>query len=254
MKRHFCQAAIASFGWVSAIAIASPALAATFTYSDSTFNEEDWELTTFTRGLGGSIFTQQFPDYGNDGEFMHVVNTVYPTPGVQDSWVIGVHRKTDAIYNPKTQGAIQSIDFSEDSILFGGWYLGQSSGIALWQDDRFYLAGGVGPQVESWTQKQQTNLQQHDFFRYTDNPQNFLDFSINGQPDFSENGSPIQFGFFRSNSVCQTCNAVAVHAGIDNWKVTVHTEDPPASTPEPSTLVGILLLGFAATNCKRDRS
>ena len=61
-------------------------------------------------------------------------------------------------------------------------------------------------------------------------------------PDFSENGSPIQFGYFRSNSAFSTNYSIT--GGVDNWTVNV------VAVPEPATLL-IFALGSIYLNRKK---
>ena len=226
------------------------AKAATFTYSDSTFNDEDWKITSFLRGNGRVVTGNQITS--GDNQFRQVINTSGTDPRMT-SYTIGFHQQIGAVYNPQLQGAISSLDYSENSILFGGYYNGQTTGVALKQDGKVY-AFGVGVTSErNWTTKSVNNLQESNFSLVGKVAEDLdlastvapVDYgSGSDRPDFSSTGSPIGFGFFRSNTACPTCGSYRIVAGIDNWSVTIHTEDPePESVPEPSSMLGLFALG-----------
>lgn len=46
----------------------------------------------------------------------------------------GLHMKHDAVYHPSSKGAILSIDYSEDGVMFYGFAQGQASGLLLLQN------------------------------------------------------------------------------------------------------------------------
>ncbi len=237
---------IASVTAISALS----AKAATITFSDSTFNDEDWKITSFLQGNGRVITGNQITSGGN--QFRQIINTLSPDPRIT-SYTIGFHQQIGAVYNPQLQGAISSLDYSENSILLGGFDNGQTTGVGLKQDGKVYVSlVGVTPE-RNWTTKSVNNLQESDFslvgkvaeeleLASTVAPVDFGNGS--DRPDFSSTGSPIKFGFFRSNSNCPTCGPHRIVAGIDNWSVTITTEDPAQeSTPEPSSILGLFALG-----------
>ncbi|NEO54957.1 MAG: PEP-CTERM sorting domain-containing protein [Okeania sp. SIO3B5] len=224
--------------------------AATIVFSDSTFNDEDWKVTSFLRGNGRVITGNQITS--GDNQFRQIINTSDSDPRMT-SYTIGFHQQIGAVYNPQLQGAISSLDYSENSILFGGYYNGQTTGVALTQDGKVYAFGvGVTPE-RNWTTKSVNNLQESDFSLVGKVAQDLdlpstvapVDFgSGTERPDFSSTGTPIEFGFFRSNTTCPTCGSYRIVAGIDNWSVTIKTEEPEkGSTPEPSSMLGLFALG-----------
>ncbi len=219
---------IASITTISALSTK----AATFTYSDSTFKNDEWELTTYGYVLGGTVAATQIGSGGIGGEFRRIVNTVNRASGSRSSQVIGVHIWNGETYSPQTQGPITSVDYSENSIMFSGFGQGQGASLALKQNGNLYLAGYFITPERSWTQKALTNLVESDFGLIGDYTQ---------RPDFSENGADIQWGFMRSNS--STGSGYTIVGGIDNWSVTITTEDPEESVPEPSSILGLFALG-----------
>ena len=218
---------------VTAMSVLS-AKAATFTYSDSTFKNDEWELTTYGSGyLGGSARATQIGSGGIGGEFRRIINTANRASSSQSSNVIGFHIWNGETYSPKTQGAITSVDYSENSIMFSGFGQGQGAGLALKQNGNLYWGGYFITPQRSWTQKTLTNLVESDFGLVSDRSKH---------PDFSENGEDIQFGFMRSNS--SRGSGYSIVGGIDNWSVRITTEDPePESVPEPSSILGLFALG-----------
>lgn len=209
------------------------AVAGTLTFSDSTFKNVDWNLTTVVQGDDGAVTAEQLSPGGNPGNYRYISNSVEVIDNYTIVW--GLHTKNNAIYNPQSVGAITSIDYSEDAISFGGGQ-GQATGLALRQNGHFYFTFSkrlITPENQ-WTNKELTNLKETDFIRVEDVLTN-----ITNHPDFSANASPIEFGFFRGNS---GAGSYSVAGGIDNWKVTVNYNDPN-SIPEPSFLLGLLAIG-----------
>jgi hypothetical protein len=138
-----------------------------------------------------------------------------------------------AVYDPSTQGPIGFIDFFQDVIglsdanTFGTY----GAGVAIRQGGQDYCAAvDVLPSTSSsWVSRSTLGLTALDF----------AIFGGTGRPDFSATGSPITFGYSRSNT---TPDAVrTAQDGIDNWRVVVN----PASTnvPEPTSLA-LLAIGL----------
>jgi len=117
---------------------ASPALAA-ISYFDGTFNNSDWSLTTFTNtgGAGSTTNGTQITVGGNPTDY-RFINNLLNINGV-NSLVLGVHLNVTATYDPSMQGAISSIDYSEDSKNFGTPGGGQGTGLAIMQGGNFYV-------------------------------------------------------------------------------------------------------------------
>jgi hypothetical protein len=201
-------------------------------FSDSTFNNANWQTETITSGKGGTIAASQRSASGDVGAFREITNTVYPASRGVNSNVIGLHWHVDAIYNPQTQGAIAAIDYSEDAILIQGFGEGQAAGLAVRQNQQVYLPVSrlITPEP-GWTHKELGDLQAQDFVAIG---------TTNQHPDFSANGAPIQFGFFRANT---TTNAqYSITAGIDNWSVSINPTTIGTSEPAAS-FNGLMLVG-----------
>ena len=112
---------------ISAISALS-AKAAIITFSDSTFNDEDWNRTSFLQGNAQVVTGNQITS--GENQFRQIIHTLYPDPGMT-SYAIGFHQQIGAVYNPQLQGAISSLDYSENSILFGGYHNAQNNLIVI---------------------------------------------------------------------------------------------------------------------------
>ncbi len=134
-----------------------------------------------------------------------------------------MHLNNTAFYTPSVQGAVTSIDYSEDSINFTPDTIvpgnGQGSGLLILQNSKYY--------------RQQTPMlimPYSGFSSWTFNPAlgltatSFAEVSLTGvvntgsNPDFSATGTTMQLGFARSNSGNGSYNT---DCGIDNWHVTI---------------------------------
>ncbi len=211
------------FGLV--LALVPVTRAETISFYDDTFNPEDWESSIFyEEGNGGVYSWQQELVGGNPGAFMMIVNTVFSAPPY--SMIRVFYHQVGAVYDPSTQGAILSIDYSEDSIMLEGGGDGQGSGPTLEQDGVVFVAPRFLTPETEWTPHVLTGLTQDDFAVW-DDPDH--------HPDFSINGSPIFFGFQRGNATYS--GGYTIVGGIDNWTTTLHTE---GCTPtSPATWAGI---------------
>jgi hypothetical protein len=189
------------------------------TFSDSTFDDSDWVLIVSQQGNGGNVFAQQQTSGGNPGSYRQIVNTVEIAPGpTESSQVVGLHMRPAALYNPQVEGAIDWIDYAEDSIMFFGHGEGQGTGPLLVQNGNVYVSKQKLLSNRSrWTTQIVTRLYEADFVLFRPN----LGQDPNQTPDFSETGSTIQFGFRRSNSTGPGKHGYTIDAGIDNWSISI---------------------------------
>ncbi|ACB50697.1 hypothetical protein cce_1347 [Crocosphaera subtropica ATCC 51142] len=212
----------------------NPVQAATFNYFDGTFNDADWTRTIrYFAGPSGSVSetaTQSLTG-GNPDEFRTMTQ----------SWGNGTNARvynfhSNAIYDPATQGAIASIDYSADVIGISANVGGEfGDEFAIQQDGRIFRAANIGiPDVSPWQTRSVPGLTVTDF----------IAFDGGSGPNFSSTGSPIQFGYGRGYSF-NGGFAASITSGIDNWSVTVRNVVPSTpSVPEPSSIIGLLGLGL----------
>jgi len=93
------------------------AVAAPIVFSDGTFDPADWEETHLLIGNGGTVTTLQLGTGGNPDEYRMVILQVNGADAAGSSAVWAFYRRLGADYDPQTQGAIESLDYSEDSVL-----------------------------------------------------------------------------------------------------------------------------------------
>ncbi len=188
-------------------------------FTDGVFNDADRTLTTQTLVNGGTIEDFQSSTGGNPGEFRQIKTTVNAGGG---SGVWGFFNRSGAIYDPAVQGAIWTIDYSEDAKYIDGTFLvgseGQATGCMLLQGGTFYWNYMITTIAADWHTLESLSLIEDDFRSLN---------SINDHPDFSANGEPINFGLFRANGT--TGSAYFIEAGIDNWSVTVNPVPIPGT-------------------------
>lgn len=226
---------------VAIVALAGAAQAVTI-FSDGVFNNPDWTLTTYNNatGVGSTAQAFQVLSGGNPNEFReirHQLAVINPGNGA----IFTFHMNNLSFYTPSSQGAISYIDYSEDDKNFvnqGG--NGQGSGLAIYQNGKFYRQQTpmlVMPYVpySVWTNNSATGLLPTSFAEVT----NAGVVNLASYPDFSATGTVMQFGFHRGNS---GNSGYSTDTGIDNWNVKI--------VPEPSTLAllcagGVGLLAYA---------
>lgn len=228
------QATISAACYLAVLLLPVSACLGAVTFFDGTFNDADWDVIRDEYGNGGTVTISQRTG-GNPGEYRHIVNTVDPSPGGgEPSGVLGFHKCLAAVYDPQTQGAIASIDYSEDSIMFSGFGHGQATGPALMQDGLvYYYLPSLYCNQRSWTTQTLHSLTAEDFLCICG-----AGVCVPEHPDFSALGRPIVFGFWRGNS--SRYYGYTIVAGIDNWSLTVTSvrrpvgiDIKPQSCPNP---------------------
>ena len=205
------------------------------TFSDGTFNDSNWTVTSIqSGGFGGVVdFAGQVASGGNPGSYRRIDLTV----NSGNSAIFGISLFTASVYNPQTQGAISAIDYSEDGIALTAQ--SQSAGFCLFQEGTVFFANALSYLPSStWSTHSITGQTQLDF----------SDVDGVGTPDFSATGAPITFGFWRETSAGGG-NGFSSSTGIDNWSVTIH------SVPEPATLTLITIgaFGLVVARGRNDR-
>lgn len=212
--RH-CIAAAVLLSW---LLVPTKAGAGTIIIEDGTFNNADWSLRTTGTDASHTTTLSQVTSGGNPGSYQQMQ---FDLGSDSSTGVYGYAFYTAQTYDPATQGAITSIDFSEDhkqsADLGGGLALVQNG--ELYASPFNYFSGN-----DQWTKFGVTDLTLANF----QGPA--------GQPDFSATGTSIAFGYY----FARYSPPGIVDGGADNWTVTLHTA--PA-VPEPP---GLLLAASAA--------
>ncbi len=209
---------------------------------DGTFSTDRWAFFIFpdTGASGYSFSTDESAGQPSpSGSFVSSIG------GVVGNRATLVATYTAERYDPRVDGAIESIDFSIDVINRGDRQVGQFSdypraSLNLTQYSDLY-GGEVGlpfpsrPIPSSWQTLSWDGLTE-DSLTFPYDPLH---------PDFSADGNPLTFGFVLSFLVSgdlptQPMNGYVTDLGIDNWSVTVHTVPIPAV----GTLIGPAFLAF----------
>ena len=192
-------------------------------FSENTFNNSDWDLTVRTFFGGGATSATQVNTGGNPGAYRRVT-TVVNTGTANPGGVFGFHRRIGAVYDPGTQGAIASVDYSEDARMFSGGGLGQATGPAIRQNGTIYLVRGLHSPDFAWVYKELNDLQQDDFDELLTTGMNqgggLVLTDDTRHPDFSVEGALIEIGFYRFNSTCANA-PYSIVGGIDNWQFAI---------------------------------
>lgn len=186
--------------------------------SDDVFDDNDWDFQVFLSGAGGTGGAGHLNYLGQaSGDYRHITTRVNSAEGSTSSAQVAVFSiKRGTSYTPSSDGAIFSIDYSEDSILLAGGGSGQHSAPALRQNGKFYTllpgAGAFPTPDPVWTPHSLTGLTQNDFRTLA---------SASDHPDFSATGTRIEVGFMRLVSVAAGSSGGEWRGGIDNWRMTL---------------------------------
>jgi hypothetical protein len=238
MKHHKPHHLRAALGILALVLHPCQILASPIAFFDGEFDQTNWTIVTQTIVNGGTVVAAQVGAGGNPDAFREIQNTVN---GGNGSAIYGIHMNTAATYDPSVSGAVATVDYSEDSILFVGAGDGQATSPAILQaGDYFFLQWDLFLYANQsvWTPQSLTELTPIDF-------RTLLDAS--SHPDFSTDGAQITFGFVRANSTRDF--GYSNQAGIDNWSVSLHTETIPI--PSPIGLVALPLSLFLFISRRR---
>jgi hypothetical protein len=197
-------------GIVLLLAAAGAPAGAAQTFSDSTF------LTGWT-----SAPMQEVPPTATFSVTV-VTNGAAPHPTYRQvnhdnySLILVAHLNTLAVWNPASQGAISSIDYSYSIENFSYWGTGYS--ILLMQNGKYYSPWSYYDlSTPTWNKLTHTGA---------DVPLTaYLEVTPGGgsgpgQPDFSSSGAPITFGYETGNST--TSGTGSTSSALTDWQVTVN--------------------------------
>ena len=220
---------------VVAGALAMPATASTV-FTDNTFDLADYTIDTFQSG-GATVDITQTLTSGNPGSALQVT---YSIPTHSSTFFTSEYiLNTSFLYDPGTQGAIQSIDYNGDTYVESstGTLTGRVDPLILFQGGNYYLHQAPLATVNgAWLTASANGLQATDFSLVT----NLLTFATNtsSHPDFTS--GVIQFG---AATGTVTTGTVAVNWDIrrDNLSYTVNAVPvPPALWLFGSGLLGLI--------------
>lgn len=181
-------------------------------FSDGEFAPGDWTLTVVQLNAGGTVDVVRSDSGGNPGAFLAITNRTAPPDPSRRPSVIGVHLNRRAVWSPDDQGPISCLTYQEDARAVSAQGEGQSTGPALVQDGRIYVVRGpLTGSGRSWHRIRFDRLTAANFIEAVDG--RGLDDAAH--PDFTATGTPLTFGFYRSNSNSISPNTI----GIDNWSI-----------------------------------
>jgi len=200
---------------VSHLAVsASPGLV----FADGEFESDKWLATPLANGstAAPTQTSEAVATGGHPGAYRMMVFQLASQTGAGGGVA---YTSLAQAYDPRTQGAVYVIDYSEDGIaLESGVSSFTRSVMLLEQGGRRYFAappGSYSVVSTTWGTSQDTPSLRAQDFTLLDGPP-----CQAGEPcpDFSSLGAPMRFGYWRAS--LGTPGASISH-GIDNWKVTV---------------------------------
>ena len=228
-----------SLGLLPVLFSAAVPLSAATIFTDPTFTLGNYSQVIYNSDTADVTVTVQETASGNPGTAMEVLNT-WSTPNITFTTITGLINTT-FLYNPSTQGPIQSIDFSVDRYitLVGGTLGGTNNGtVLLLQNGKYYFDQITGPALVAGTFQTipAAGLLASDF--------QLLDFTtgiVDGtqHPDFSASGGLIDFGTRVSFGHINMVNSGGtLDVRLDNLTISLTT------TPEPGAY-GLVAAGLA---------
>lgn len=217
------------------------------TFMDGVFAPATWASSTVTNtgGSGSTSVETQFLTGGNPNEFMRIDLTLHVNG--PDSAVWSLNTNNTAFYNPVSQGAITSINYSEDSRNFAPNNAGnvQGTGLLIVQGGKVFTQRNPvlvmpSPGFSNWAPNSAPGLVAADLWELT----NTGTLIFNSNPDFSATGGTMQFGFWRGASSGTTGSGTYFRdAGIDNWRVEI--------VPSPGAFAVFAVGGLVAVRRRR---
>lgn len=230
MKRSTQRFALAcaSTAAVACLLIATARVNADVTISDTEFNNSDWteQISYNTSPADWTNSVQQYTTGGNPGAFRGQSWTYTNVDGAASATFATTDLDTAQSYDPSTQGAIQTLNFSLDNYIadsMGGSTLKAIAiDAAIEQGGNIYAAGYTIPSNVTWG-----NL------TWSLTAANFIPLSSSGPalPDFSASGAPLHFGYYDSLGIGPGFSPYSLFHAVDNFSVNVVSAVPePADT------------------------
>ncbi len=222
----------------AALAIFAGAATASVTYTDGTFANSNWGFETFVAGSGGgSGSASQSTGTGNPGDARRVTLTTGPQVG-DGIYALSRFGTTLATrYEPSSQGAITTLDFSIDARFVTGTFTGAGQAVYLAAKQGTTIFGapmGVTGSSGSWTTLTATGLTPSSFVYLSGPVASF---------DASAAGTPIRFGFISANGNGGSPYSTTVD--YDNFNLVVN------AVPGPGVLACASFAGVMSLRRKR---
>jgi uncharacterized protein (TIGR03437 family) len=221
--------------------LAAASLCGGVTFTDGTFNLSDYSITTFKSDPTVGITVQQTQTGGNPGQ---AVQILYSFPASSGNTMVGLARPSFT-YNPATQGAIQSIDFSVDKY---STYTGCDScfltthqaRLLILQNGAYYIAVVNAPGTAGIYQKASaTGLRASDFGLF-----DFKTGASNTAVNPSFSSGVMQFGL-ANRYMFQFDQPTSADIRLDNLTINVQSmAPPPPPPPVPAISAVITASGF----------
>lgn len=234
------------------LALPAALRAGTITYFDTEFTDWTYQIIQIT-----GAFTDTPPvrvgTGGNGGAYREQTLSADRSAG-GSTFAITVANFGGIFYDPSVSGAIDGLTIGYDlrgiaadiDIDFSGLfrpYLQQAGTI-------FSLGTTINDQATfgAWTSYLNSSTSADDWFEIG------VSESDSAKPDFSENGSVIQFGYRVGlgmscpANIGAFCRAASLTSGLDNFSVSITSFDDQAVVPEPATLAllgtGLVVVGL----------
>lgn len=202
--------------------------------TDSGFDPSDWSASEIFVDNANLVSATQELTGGNSGAYRR---TVHELNGIVSDfarlWIF--HENTSATFDPSTQFGIGGVKYSVSQIHFNPPFLDSAVGhhLALRQNGVVYMASQ--PMTFSntiWSRNSLAYSSHLDFVDVLSLPAVDGD-GILENPDFSDTGSPITFGYISNNRLSLVTNT---DHGIDNWTLRI------TGIPEPNSFSFIAIL------------
>jgi hypothetical protein len=214
---------------------------ATIEFAARDFASANWTQVNFNLTTLGTATNAQILSGGNPGAYRQLNVTSEPVLPGQSFTANIASFGIPFVYNPSLGGALLSLNFQYDIIEISKQSISFPAATyrpLLRQNSTLYFLNVEDVVATSWTTFARTGLSSANWLA-----------SGGGNPDFSSSGAPIQFGYraflTASCTISTTCPEIEAVTGLDNFVVTLTTEDPPNQIPEPSTaalLIPVALL------------
>lgn len=195
-------------------------------FARSTFDLSEWTREAHTKPLNGT-----------EGGLVLILNGNHPQTGgcLELRWftpvpttLYGIAFLDEATWNPATNGEILSVSIGMAAVqLDPNFDTVQQGRFFIEQDGRYYFHQfGLGgfDNVEVYSADE---LDESDFREVFFNSEQPSD--PNSNPDFSENGAPIRFGFGQGFAFFDDLVNTNIKTGIDNFSLQIVHELPPPS-------------------------